>query len=53
MISLKKNCNKSEKHYLKTLLFIKYFMKIGFGVINFLKFYNSKPVNDTIIIKCC
>lgn len=27
-------------------------MKIGFTVINFLKLYNSKPVNDTTILKC-
>lgn len=50
MISLKKSCIKSEKYYLKNNK--QYFMKIGFMVINFLKLYNSKPVNDTTIIKC-
>lgn len=50
MISLKKSCIKSEKYYLKNNK--QYFMKIGFTVINFLKLYNSKPVNDTTIIKC-
>lgn len=50
MIFLKKSCIKSEKYYLKNNK--QYFMKIGFTVINFLKLYNSKPVNDTTIIKC-
>lgn len=50
MVSLKKSCIKSEKYYLKNNK--QYFMKIGFMVINFLKLYNSKPVNDTTIIKC-
>lgn len=50
MVSLKKSCIKSEKYYLKNNK--QYFMKIGFTVINFLKLYNSKPVNDTTIIKC-